>query len=275
MNNFAFFGTDDLAVKILTGLKATGSLPALIVTTPDKPRGRHLMLTPPPVKVWAEKNNIKYLQPEKLKDFILPTCELAIIASYGKILPTALLAQPKHGLVNIHPSLLPKYRGATPLQSAILSGETETGVTLMQVDEQMDHGAIIAQETLALTDQTFLELRDQTADIGVKLILDQLPKWLSGELKSVPQNEALATYTKKIIKEDGLINLADKPELNDRKIRAYTPWPGAYFFVTKNNKQIRVIIKKARLNISSGELIIERVIPEGRKEMDYSAFLLP
>lgn len=266
LKDFCFFGTDDFAVQILEGLKAAGVKPLFVVATPDKPQGRHLTLTPPPVKVWAEVNKITCLQPDKLKDFILPECEVAIVASYGKILPPSLLTQPKQGFVNIHPSLLPKYRGATPLQSAILSTDTETGVTLMEVDAEMDHGNIIAEESLPLTEQTFLELREQTAKIGVELILNYLPKWLSGELKSVPQDHSKATFTKKIEKQDGELKDDDSPETNWRKIRAYTPWPGAFFF--QDGK--RVIIKKARLE--NGELIIERVVPEGKNEMDYSTF---
>jgi len=267
LTNFCFFGTDEFAVQILNDLKSAGVKPSLVVTTPDKPQGRHLTLTPPPVKVWALENKITCLQPDKLKEFTLPNCEVAVVASYGKILPASLLTQPKHGFVNIHPSLLPKYRGATPLQSAILSTDTETGVTLMQVDEQMDHGAIIAQEKLPLSAQTFLDLREQTAKIGADLILNQLPKWLSGELKSNPQNESEATYTKKIEKADGELKDTDSAETNWRKVRAYTPWPGAFFF--QDGK--RVIIKKARLQ--GDELIIERVLPEGKKEMDYADFL--
>ena len=270
--DFSFFGTDNFAVKILTGLKTAGWLPKFIVTTPDRPRGRKLVLTPPPVKGWVTENKINYYQPAKLTNFSLPACKVAIVASYGKILPVSLLTQPKKGFVNIHPSLLPKYRGAAPLQAAILSGDQETGVTLMEVDKQMDHGAIIAQEKLILSGQNFLELRDQTAALGVKLITEKLPLWLSGELKATPQDEALATYTKKIEKEDGLINLADDPITNDRKIRAYTLWPGTYFFHNTPKGKTRVIIKKTHLN-NQNELVIERVIPEGKKEMDYSAFV--
>lgn len=263
MDDFIFFGTDEFAVKILDGLKRSEVRPKFIITTPDKPKGRKFILTPPPVKVWAEENGIKFNQPEKLKDFNLLPCTVAIVASYGKILPAALLAQPQRGFVNIHPSLLPQHRGATPLQAAILAGDVETGVSLMIVDEQMDHGAIIAQEKLVLTDQTFLELRDQTAALGTKLILNCLPQWLEGKIEAVAQNDALATYTQKIKKEDGLIDLTASAELNHRKIRAYTPWPGAYFF--RGGK--RIIIKKARL--ADGKLIIERVLLEGKKEMDY------
>lgn len=267
LNNFCFFGTDEFAVQILEGLKAAGIKPNMIVTTPDRPQGRRLLLTPPPVKIWAENNHLPYSQPEKLRDFILPPCEVAIVASYGKLLPPTLLTQPRHGFVNLHPSLLPKYRGATPLQAAILSDDTETGVTLMEVDAEMDHGPIIAQEKIALTNQTFTELRETAATLGVKLILNYLPPYLSGELKSVPQNHAEATFTKKIKKTDGQLQANDPAEIKYKKFRAYTPWPGAYFFHAGR----RVIIKKARLE--DGELIIEQVVPEGKKEMAYSEFL--
>ena len=137
----------------------------------------------------------------------------------------------------------------------------------MQVDEQMDHGAIVAQEFLPLTTQTFLELRDQTAELGVKLLVEKLPQWLTGQLKSMPQDDSEATYTKKIEKQDGELKEDDDALTNWRKIRAYTPWPGAFFFQDAK----RVIIKKARLQ--GDELIIERVTPEGKSEMDYSDFL--
>lgn len=275
LTNFCFFGTDDFAVSILEGLKAAGLKPNFIVSTPDKPKGRKLLLTPPAVATWAEVNKIECLQPTKLdSDFvsefsnklIAKSCKLSIVASYGKILPASLLSQPKYGFVNIHPSLLPKYRGATPLQSAILSNDTETGVTLMEVDAEMDHGSIIAQEKMALTNQTFLDLREQAAKIGVELILNYLPKYLSGELKPVPQNHSEATFTKKIEKTDGELKDEDTAETNYKKFRAYTPWPGVYFF----QDGMRVIIKQAHL--ANGEFIIERVVAEGKKEMDYSTF---
>jgi methionyl-tRNA formyltransferase len=270
LTNFTFFGTDQFAVQILDQLKVADLKPVLVVTTPDKPQGRHLTLTPPPVKTWAIENGIEFLQPEKLKEFTLPPCEVAIVASYGKILPANLLTQPKQGFVNIHPSLLPKYRGATPLQSAILSDDTETGVTLMEVDEQMDHGAIIAEEKLPLSTQTFLDLRNETASLGAKLLIEKLPLWLAGELKSKPQDDNAATYTKKIEKQDGELKDTDDAKTNYKKVRAYTPWPGAFFFQDTEQGPKRVIIKKARLQ--GDELIIERVTPEGKSEMNYSTF---
>lgn len=263
---FTFFGTDEFSVGVLNELARNGFKPDLIISTPDKPKGRKLELTPPPTKVWAAENNIPILQPEKLKDFELPNTDLAVVASYGKIIPQSLLDQPAHGFINVHPSLLPKYRGATPLETAILSGDADTGVTIIKMDAEMDHGPILIQEKVSLAEKWYEELRDETATLGGRLVAKVMPQVLAGTIEEKEQDHAEATFTKKITKEDGLINLADNPEINYRKIRAYTPWPGAYFF--KDGK--RIIIKKARLN-ESGELVIERVIPEGKREMDFQS----
>ena len=157
---FAFFGTDEFSVVVLNTLKNLGFVPSFIITTPDQPKGRKMILTPPPVKVWAEENKIKIIQPTSLKnideqsrhaldglnDQGLPL--IFLVASYGKIIPKNILDIPTHGTLNIHPSLLPKYRGASPLETAILSGDTETGVTIIKLDEEMDHGPILIQESL-------------------------------------------------------------------------------------------------------------------------------
>lgn len=271
--NFAFFGTDLFAVAVLTELARLGIKPSLIITTPDAPVGRHLTLTPPPVKVWCLENGVPFDQPVKLKDYQLPdNLDFALVASYGKILPAELLNQLPSKFLNIHPSLLPKYRGASPLQAAIANQETETGVTIMIVDEKMDHGPIIAQAKTPLDQQWFEELRDETAELGAKLLAQVLPDWLAGTLTPRTQNHDHATYTKKIQKSDAEINLADDPKINFAKIRAYTPAPGAYFFAKKHGKSTRLIIKQAHLT-ESGELIIDRVIPEGKKEVAYKAWL--
>lgn len=269
--SFTFFGTDEFAIGVLNTLKQNNLTPDLIITTPDKPQGRKLILTPPPVKVWAEENSVPLLQPEKLKDFVLPPTDIAVVASYGKILPASLLTQPKFGFINVHPSLLPHYRGVAPLQTAILNGDTETGVTIMQVDAEMDHGAILAQKVLSLNQAEWLEeLRDTLAQLGGEMVAEVMPKIIAGQITAQAQNHAQATYTKKITKEAGEINLSADPELNYRQIRAYTPWPGAYFFTEINGQKKRVIIKKARL--IGDELVIDRVIPEGKKEVDYKNF---
>jgi methionyl-tRNA formyltransferase len=278
MIDLVFFGTDLFAVKVLSELKKLGLAPRMIITAPDTPAGRHLTLTPPPVKIWAQQNNISFLQPVKLSDpdFIhqlkATSYQLCLVASYGKILPADLLAQWPNKFLNIHPSLLPRYRGPSPLQTAIADNDAETGVTIMVVDEAMDHGPIIATQTVAINQKWFEKLRDETAQVGAELLVKILPDWLAGKLKSEAQNHQEATYTKKITKPDGEINLADDPVKNFAKIRAYTPAPGAYFFTTKHGKQTRLIIKKAHLS-ESNELIIDRVVPEGKRETDYRAWL--
>lgn len=148
---YAYFGTDGFAVAILDELKKADLLPELIVTNPDKPKGRKLVMTPPEVKVWADENGIKTLQPEKLdEDFInslkKDEWDLFVVASYGKIIPEEIINLPKHKTLNVHPSLLPLYRGPSPIESAILDDSKETGVTIMRMDKKMDHGPILNQE---------------------------------------------------------------------------------------------------------------------------------
>lgn len=278
---FVFFGTDEFSIQVLETLKRGGFLPSLIITVPDQPKGRKLIPTPPPVKLWAEQNNIAIAQPASLKDFDLASymtfdianLKFSLVASYGKIIPQSILDLPKFGTLNIHPSLLPKYRGATPLESAILSGDKKTGVTIIVLDTQMDHGPILAQKEISLSDWNpfYEELRAKLAEEGANLLTEYLPAWLDGKIKAGEQDHSSATFTKKITKEDGLINFDDQPEINFRKIRALTPWPGAYFFIKHNDRNdFRVIIKSAHME--NGNLVIDRVLPEGKKEMDWGSF---
>lgn len=237
-----FWGTDEFATKILTELKQRDIIPTFIVTTPDKPKGRKLVLTASAVKGWAIQNNIPYAEPAKLKEvpsFMDEDWDLFVVASYGKIIPDFYLDKPRHKTLNIHPSLLPKYRGATPLESAILSGDNKTGVSLMQIDAEMDHGPILAQTEINLKSwaPSYEELRDRSAEIGAQLLADNLSDWILGKLKATDQNHNLATYTKKITKDDGLVDLEkDNPELIFRKVRAFTPWPGVYFFIKRDGE---------------------------------------
>ncbi|MEA2112414.1 MAG: methionyl-tRNA formyltransferase [Patescibacteria group bacterium] len=273
----AFFGTSQFAVNVLTQLESE-LLPDLIITNPDKPAGRKLKLTPPPVKIWADENNIETQQPEKLdnhfvKELSKSTWDLFIVAAYGGIIPQSILDLPKHKTINIHPSLLPKLRGATPIHSAILGDEQETGVSIILLDEKMDHGPIIAQEKFQLYRNsiselpTKSELEKQLAILGGRLLNKTIPQWSNKEILAQEQNHNQATYIKKLASTDGLINLSDRAELNFKKIQAFNVWPKAHFFL--NNK--RIIIKKAHLK--NDELIIDRVIPEGGKEIDYSNLL--
>src|SRR3989338_9501943 len=179
--NFAFFGTDDFSEDILAELKRAGFLPALIITSPDKPKGRGLKIAPPPVKLWALANKIDFIQPENFNlQFTTYNLQLGIVASYGKILPAKILASFPKGVLNVHPSLLPKYRGASPIQAQILNDEKKVGITIILMDEKMDHGPVLAKrerEIPSSNDQipneipTTKELSEKLAAEGGKLLL--------------------------------------------------------------------------------------------------------
>jgi len=274
LNNFVFFGTDEFAVIVLENLLEKGLPPNLIITTPDAPRGRGRILTPPRVKLWAIKNGVEYEQPEKLLESYnlkAKSHSLFLVASYGKIIPPEILALPTHGVLNIHPSLLPKYRGPTPIQSAILAGEEETGVTIMLMDEQIDHGPLLKASNCPLLGFSFWEIRERLAKLGVELFVKILPDYLTGKIKPEAQDHTQATLTKKIKKEDGLINLTDDPALNYRKFLALTPSPGIYFFTDRRGQKIRVLITVAHLDANQ-KFVINKVKPEGRKEMSWQDF---
>lgn len=269
--NFAFFGTPDVASETLEILKESGYVPSLIVTSPDKPQGRKMIITPPPTKIWAEENNIPCIQPENLEkemEMIVKngsTFDLFIIVAYGKIIPENILNIPKLGSINIHYSLLPKYRGASPVESAILNGETETGVTIQKMIYKMDAGPIIAEEKInILPEEKASELRARLISLGGKLLVKTLPKIVSGKIREIPQNENEATHCQKIKKEAGMIDLKDDAVKNYNKFRAYATWPRTFFF--KDGK--RIIITKARLE--NNKFVVERIIPENGKEMNFN-----
>jgi methionyl-tRNA formyltransferase len=292
--NFVFFGTPDVASETLQILKANGYLPSLIITSPDKPQGRKMLITPPPVKVWAEENNIPFIQPEKLdkKEIrdVLRTLgsrdgdgqrkfsaenfsgeqnitDFFLVVAYGKILSEDILDIPKLGSLNIHYSLLPKYRGASPVESAILNGETETGVTIQKMKFKMDAGPIIAQENVKIFEkEKASELRTRLIKIGGELLVKTLPEFINGKIKEIDQNESEVTFCKKIQKEDGLVDLSIDAIKNYYKFRAYAAWPRTFFF--KNGK--RIIITDAALE--NNQFIIKKVLPEGKKEVKWEEF---
>lgn len=293
---FTFFGTSELSVKILEKLIEGSYIPSLVVTTPDKPRGRKMIMTPPPVKVFAQKNNLKIIQPEKLNSKLfqktdlpgLPSqsfratmqdgfssdYDLFIVASYGKIIPKSILDIPKFGILNVHPSLLPKLRGPSPIQSFILSGEEKTGVTIMLMDEEVDHGSILSISNLKskISNLNAVRLEEKLAEMGGQMLVDVIPKWINREIKPLEQDHSQATFTKKISKEDGLIDLQkDSSEIIYKKFLAFQPWPGIYYFTEKSGRKIRVIITDMELS-ETGELKIKKVKPEGKNEMNYEKF---
>lgn len=278
MPDFAFFGTDDFAVQVLATLAARGVKPGLIVTTPDQPAGRGQTLTPPPVKVWAQKAQIPHAQPKDLRHSSFSdqlsafSCQLFLVAAYGKIIPPEILALPARGVLNIHPSLLPQYRGPSPIQTAILNGDAETGVSLMLLDEELDHGPILAAVSFQLLAVSFTQTRDQLAQLGAELFLKTVPKYLAGEITPQTQDHAAATYTKKFTKTDAELNLSDPAKLNYRKILALNPNPGPWF-LDDNGTRLRVLTAHLELGSLAPKLVFDHVIPEGKKEMDWESYL--
>lgn len=278
-----FWGTSRISVIVLDELRSAGTLPTLIITAPPKPKGRGLEMSPSEVKVWADAHDVPTLEPreiksEEFKDLLGTDWDLFIVVSYGKIIPRAILDTPRHGTLNVHPSLLPHLRGASPIQSAILEnteigGTHETGVTVMQIDEEVDHGPIVSIQKVLIANwpPKASDLEATLGKEGGNLLAQTIPRWLKGEIKVVPQDHTQATLTKKITKEDALINLENDPSTLYRKVRAFDVWPRTYFIAQYNGRDIRVIITDAKFE--NGKFIPTRVIPEGKKEMAYEDYL--
>lgn len=273
-----FFGSSEFSVGVLDALATHGITPTLVLSTPPKPKGRGLTLTPTPAAEWAEKNGIDVIAPAKLDESVADELrntewDVFLVASYGKIIPRDILDIPRHGTLNVHPSLLPKFRGASPIRSTILADERKTGVSIMLVDEELDHGPIVAQASVEIHDwpQTSRMLSALLAKEGGDLLAEALPLWVKGDIVQEPQAHGEATFTKKFSKEDALIELGGDPHANLLKIRAFDGDPTAYFMTERNGRTIRVKVTGVRLD--DEKLVIERVIPEGKKEMAYEDFL--
>ncbi len=280
---FVFFGTPEIAVASLEALKERDLTPALIVTAPDTPKGRGLVTTSSPVRAWADAHAVPVATPDKLDVTFLSKIEalhpdVGVVVAYGKILPQALINLFPQGLLNMHPSLLPKHRGPSPIESQILYEQhaEDVGVSVMLLDAEMDHGPVLAQ-TSAIPDITAAwPMRASTlypilADAGGQLLAETLPRWARGEMVAHDQEHGHATYCKKIQKEDAHLDLASDPETNYRKFLAYDMWPRVYFMHERGGKQMRVIVTNATL--TDGAFVITSVLPEGKKEMPYAAFL--
>ena len=273
--NFIFFGTPIVASRTLQILKEKGYIPKLIITSPDKPSGRGLLMHETPVAIWAKENNIKCLKPEKLtSEFIenLEETELNIVVAYGKIMPEILIKKPELGTINIHYSLLPKYRGASPLEACLLNGDEETGVSIQQMEYKLDSGAILREEKIDIgINDTKEELRETLINLGANVLAEILPQIKNKEIVPTPQDESKASFCKKINKEDGEIDINGDAKENWNKYRAYAGWPGTFFFIEKNGKKIRVKIKHA--SYLNNIFTINRVVPEGKKEISYTEFI--
>jgi len=279
---YIFFGTGPIARFVLEELERAQLTPALIVTSPDMPQGRKLELAPSPVKIWADTHSIETLQPEELDAAFLSTlidrtkaltAPVYVVTDYGKILPQALLDIPPRGILNVHPSLLPRLRGPSPIRSAILTNEKETGVTVMLIDAKMDHGPILSQKRMTIEPWPphATHLEETLAREGGRLLATVLPLWVREEIEAREQQHDLATFCKMIKKEHAQISLSDDAYTNLLKIRAYEGWPIAFTYFQRGDKKIRVQILDA--HIKAGMLIIERVKPEGKNEMEFLEFM--
>ncbi len=227
----AFFGTPEFAVPFLQALDQDEDLiVSTVVCQPDKPIGRKKMLTAPATKHYAVEHGIDVLQPASLKkEPIDVDADLFVVVAYGKMIPKNVLDIPKHGTVNVHPSLLPKYRGPSPMQAAIANQDDKTGVSIMLLDAEMDHGPILVQETIQLNGtETYPDLQATIHDIGAPLLVQTIKNYVAGSIEPQAQDHDTTTFCKLLSREDGKIDWSETAEQIDAKRRAYMPWPGIW-----------------------------------------------
>lgn len=289
-----FMGSPDFALPSLQALAKHHQVVG-VITQPDKPSGRGRELKSPPVKILAQELNIPIIQPEKLRDttqleILKP--DLIVVAAFGQILKKNILDFPKFGCLNVHASLLPRWRGAAPINAAILAGDDETGITIMKMDIGLDTGDMLTKKSMRLTpDMTAGSAFQTLATLGAELLIETIPDYVNGKIIPQPQNNDLATYAPMLKKEDGKLNFNDSVHELERRIRAMNPWPSAWFEwdgnLLKVMKASMVSEKKSaengsRLTVnerpavccSDGILILEEVQPAGKKIMSGKSFLL-
>jgi len=251
--SIVFMGTSPFAAVSLRSLIAGGYNVKAVYTQPGKKVGRDQEISKSPVGLIAEEKKIPTFEPSKFTDETIAELEgidpeLIIVAAYGKILPKSVLDIPKLGCINIHGSLLPKFRGPSPIQNALLDGEKETGITLIRMNEGVDTGDIISEEKTTIgSDETFPELSERLAKIAEKLLLSTLPSWINKEIEAVPQDNSKATLCQLIEREDGKIIWSDDAEDLYNRYRAFFSWPGVYAFWEKDEKPVRLKLRKINL----------------------------
>jgi methionyl-tRNA formyltransferase len=296
-----FMGSPNFAVPVLRAL-AVGPASSTqayhvvgVVSQPDRPSGRHMSLTPPPVKVAADELGIPVIQPHKLRE---PEAvqqlqdwnpDLIVVAAFGQILRPEVLNLPKHGCINVHASLLPRHRGAAPIQAAILAGDAETGITIMQMDPGLDTGPMLRQRSIPIGPQdTGGSMFEKLSQLSVELLLETLPEYLSGKLTPQPQPKTGNTYAPMLKKEDGLLDFT-RPALElERKIRAFQPWPGtfllfegaplkihkAHILAAQTEPGQRTIVDGLpAIGAADGLIVFDELQPAGKKPMPGKAFL--
>jgi methionyl-tRNA formyltransferase len=277
---FAFFGTPQIAVYALEAMEKEGFVPSLVVSNPDAPVGRKHTLTPPPTKVWAQSKNISIFQPTTLKqpELLIPLTsaqfDFFVVFAYGKIIPPHLLFLPRFKTINAHPSLLPKLRGASPIRSALLHDLSAVGVTIIEMDEELDHGPILLQEKVELVSP--IPGGELDMKLGARcgaLLVEAMKGLRDGTLTSTAQNHDEATFCGKIEKSMSELRLDPKnlptgkeAEEVYRKICAFDGWPGTFFM--HEGKRIKIV--SARLE--NNALTIEQIVPEGKKVVSFSVW---
>jgi len=293
-----FMGSPDFALSSLSVLAAARNYQVVgVVTQPDRASGRGRELKSPPVKTLALKLNIPVLQPEKLRtpeamdQLRAWNPDLIVVAAFGQILKNDVLDLPRYGCINVHASLLPRWRGAAPITAAILAGDEETGVTIMQMDVGLDTGPMLAKKPIRIKrDDTAGSVLRALSTLGADLLIETLPEYLSGNLKPVPQPAEGATYAPMLKKEDGLLDFAHSAVELERRVRAMNPWPGAWFEWNRNPLKVlrastvsgeKGLVSGSRLTVegrpavqsAEGVLILDEVQPAGKKIMSGKSFL--
>lgn len=296
--NLVFMGTPDFAVPTLKTLHTSGHSLLGVVTQPDRPKGRGRGLQASPVKQYAVENGLQVFQPEKASapesaaKLAALQPDLVVVIAYGQILRENLLSLPRYFCMNVHASLLPQYRGAAPINRAIINGDRETGVTTMKMDKGLDTGDILLMKKVVIEQEdTARSLHDKLAEAGGALVLETIEQLQQGRLKFIPQNDAESTYAPKLTKEDGCLNWEQEAEALRNRVRGMEPWPGAFGFL--KGKRLRFckvetgpgekkdipgeVMRVSDYGIEIGTLkdriIVTEIQPEGKKRMDVKSYL--
>ncbi len=290
-----FMGSPEFATPSLDALRRQYEICA-VVTQPDRPAGRGQSMRESAVKELALAHYLPIIQPHSLRDeaafeeLVRLNAGLIVVAAYGKILPPNILELPEHGSVNVHASLLPRWRGAAPIQAAILEGDKQTGVTIMKMDAGLDTGPIISQKSIPIhKSDTGGNLEHKLSQLGAELLIETLPGYLSGEITPAPQDDSSATYAPMLRKKDGQLDPAQDADRLARQVSAFEPWPTSFFFW----EDLRIVVRSARphpseigtvgdvveiealpaITTAFGSLVLERIQPAGKREMSAADFL--
>lgn len=262
MADIVFMGTPDFALPILNALIEHHTVSG-VVTQPDRPAGRKRQMQPSPIKKLALAHDIPVFQPEKIRrEEAIEALkqwqpDVYVVAAFGQILPQTVLDIPPHGSINVHASLLPRWRGAAPIHAAIRAGDSETGITIMKMDAGLDTGPILTQRALPIApDETGQSLHDKLAALGADLLINTLPGYLAGQITPQPQVDAQATYAPTIRKEEGQIDWTQDATVIERLIRAFTPWPGTY--TTWQGQTLKILAADTRPGNAQPGAVIEQ-----------------